>query len=120
MNKKILFYGVVLALVGCLAYFVYAATLVNQWNVSSCNETDAGIDYLNFGVNNGVAIINGSFVPFNVSDFCYSNVTIGEFVCGSSYGPQYSNMSALFSEDCRTVPINATTNATSCVAGRCI
>ncbi len=120
MNKKILFYGFALALVGVLSYFVYAATLVGQWNVSSCNETDSGLNYLNFGNNIGVAIINGTSVPFNVSDFCYSNVTIGEFVCGSSYGPQYANISALFAEDCRLVSINSTTNATSCVLGRCV
>ncbi len=120
MNKKILLYGFVLGLVGVFAYFVYAATLVDQWTVSSCNETDTGLNYLNFGVNTGVAIINGSSVPFNVSDFCYSNVTIGEFVCGSSYGSQYANMSALFAEDCRLVVINSTTNATSCVLGRCV
>ena len=120
MNKKLIMSSVVVALLGAFAYFVYAATLVDQWTVTICNETDAGIDYLNFGVNTGVAIINGSSVPFNVTDFCYSNVTIGEFVCGSTYGSQYANMSALFSEDCTTVPINGTTNATSCVAGRCI
>ncbi len=120
MNKKFIMYGFVVALLGTLAYFVYAATLVEQWTVSSCNETDSGLDYLNFGVNTGVAIINGSSVPFNVTDFCYSNTTVGEFVCGSSYGPQYANLSALFSEDCTAVSLNATINATACLNGRCV
>ena len=120
MNKKFVLYGFALLLVGVFAYFVYAATLLGQWDVVSCNETDTGLDYLNFGINTGIAIINGSQVPFNVTDYCISNTTIGEFVCGSSYGPQYANISALFSEDCTMVPLNATLNATACVAGRCV
>lgn len=120
MNKKFIVSGVALALLGVLAYFAYAYVFLGQWDVISCTETDAGIDYLNFGNNVGVALINGTQVPFNVTDYCISNSTIGEFVCGSSYGPQYANMSALVSEDCSMVPINATANATSCVAGRCV
>lgn len=103
-----------------LAYFVYVATLLNQWTVTSCNETDAGIDYLNFGINMGVAIINGTSVSFNVTDYCISNTSIGEFVRGSTYGFQYANMSALFQEDCTIVSINGTVNATMCANGRCV
>ncbi len=120
MNKKFVMYGFVLALLGVFAYFAYAAYLGGQWTVLSCTETDSGIDYTNFGTNTGIAIINGTQVPFNVTDYCISNTTIGEYVCGSTYGQQYANVSALFVEDCTAVAINATANATSCVAGRCI
>ncbi len=119
MNKKLFLYGFGLMLLSVFAYYVYAATLIGQWEVISCNETDAGLDYPNIGTNWGnLNDANQTF--FNVTDYCISNITIGEFVCGSSYGPQYANISALFSEDCTLVPLNATANATMCINGRCV
>lgn len=120
MKEKKFILGVFLiVLLGVLAYFVYAATLVQQWNVLSCNETDAGFDYLVQGTNFGyLNDTNSTF--FNVSDYCISNTTLGEFVCGSTYGPQYANLAALYSEDCTQVPLNSTNNATICLNGRCV
>lgn len=117
MDKKLIF--ALFILIGVGTYFVVGATILQSGEVISCNETDAGLDYLNFGTN--WAVLNDTNQTLvSASDFCFDNWTIGEYACGSSIGPQYANLAALVSENCSVVPINGTMNAATCSLGRCI
>ncbi len=124
MNNRIKTTLVSLGIVGVAlaAYLVYAATLIQTFNVLDCAETDGGFNYVLQGTYTG-HLNDTNQTPFNVTDFCIDNATVGEYVCGSTFGPQYNNTAALFSENCTALCVNnqSVANCTgSCSMGACV
>jgi hypothetical protein len=122
-NKRLLYSLWAVALLSIAGYFVYAATILVTVEVTSCTETDGGLNYVTLGQMWGDMIVNSSTNQtqfFNVTDYCITNFSVGEYACGSSIDPAFAGIAGLVEEDCNLVPLNGTTNATMCFQGRCI
>lgn len=109
MKKKNLFLFIVGAFVLTgLAASVYAWWLVDFVSVTSCYDSDGGLNFLNRGYVNITGNTTGTFY-----DYCINNVTVGEVACSQDVY-NITGYAGVIGEYCTAI------NKTSCFQGRCI
>ncbi|MDP3916887.1 MAG: hypothetical protein Q8Q42_01210 [Nanoarchaeota archaeon] len=111
MNKKLIL-SLVLTM-AILAVGVYSWTLVTYVPVSSCTESDGGLNFFTAGNITFTFDNNGTNVTLTKFDTCFDNITIGEYACSENAGYP-AGYAALVSENCTAI------NGTSCFMGACV
>jgi len=108
MKKKLAtIFGVILILT--LISSVYAWWFIFYIPVTSCVDTDGGLDFRTQGTISITGNITGNF-----TDYCINNYTVAEYACSQDMGYP-PGVAGLIGESCQNV-----TNATMCYQGRCI
>ena len=66
-----------------LSAIVYAATLQWQRQVSTCTDTDGGLNFNVTGTASGVTLFGANY---SFTDYCVNNNMLGEYACSTVNG----------------------------------
>ncbi len=106
MKKLLLIFGALFVL--GFAALVYAAIIIESVPVTSCIDSDNGLNFFTVGYVYG-EMLDGT--PYFLIDFCVHNDTIREYSCNTRQDPPHRQ---LWYENCTLL------GSSGCLNGRCI